>query len=175
MITRMKQYALVLSLLLLAPNAVAQWNPLNPAKGIERQSDGVLFTMQSGLLRLEVCSDSIVRVLYTPTSAFPDVKHLAVTKTSWPAAHFSVESTDKEVTLSTSQLRVTVARKDGAIVFSDAAGKKLMQDSSRTMTPVVVNGEKTYRAEEFVTLWGSPEGFYGLGQHQAGVWNYRGL
>jgi alpha-D-xyloside xylohydrolase len=174
MITRIKQYALLLSLLLLAPNAVAQWNALNPAKGIERQSDGVLFTMQTGLLRLEVCSDSIVRVLYTPTSSFPDVKHLAVIKTSWPRAHFSVASTDKEVTLSTAQLRVTVARQDGVIVFSDAAGKRLMQDSSRTMTPVVVNGEKTYRAEEFVALWGSPEGFYGLGQHQAGVWNYRG-
>ena len=174
MITRIKQYALLLSVLCLAPNAAAQWNPLNPAKGIERQTDGVLFTMQTGLLRLEVCSDSIVRVLYTPTSSFPDVKHLAVIKTSWPGAHFSVASTDQEVTLSTAQLRVTVARKDGAIVFSDAAGKRLMQDSSRTMTPVVVNGEKTYRAEEFVALWGSPEGFYGLGQHQAGVWNYRG-
>src|SRR5208337_5070768 len=130
--------------------------------------------MQTGLLRIEVCSDSIVRVLYTPTLSFPRVKHFAVTKTSWPAAQFSLASTDKEVTLSTAQLKVTVGRKDGVIVFSDAAGKKLMQDSSRTMTPVVVNGEKTYRAEEFVALWGSPEGFYGLGQHQAGVWNYRG-
>ena len=174
MITRIKQYALLLSLLLLAPNAVSQWNPLNPDKGIERQSDGVLFTMQTGLMRLEVCSDSIVRVLYTPTPSFPEVKHLAVIKTNWPRAHFLVESTDKEVTLSTAQLRVTVARKDGVIVFSDAAGKRLMQDSGRAMTPVVVNGEKTYRAEEFVALWGSPEGFYGLGQHQAGVWNYRG-
>jgi len=171
---QMKQHALLLSLLLLSPNAVAQWNPLNPAQGIEKQSDGVLFTMQTGLLRIEVCSDSIVRVLYTPTLSFPRVKHFAVTKTSWPAAQFSLASTDKEVTLSTAQLKVTVGRKDGVIVFSDAAGKKLMQDSSRTMTPVVVNGEKTYRAEEFVALWGSPEGFYGLGQHQAGVWNYRG-
>jgi len=171
---RMKPYALLLSLLLLASSAVAQWNPLNPAQGIEKQSDGVLLTMQAGLLRIEVCSDSIVRVLYTPTHSFPDVKKFVVTKTSWPAVRFSLASTGNEVTLSTSQLKVTVGRKDGAIVFSDAAGKKLMQDSSRTMTPVVVNGEKTYRAEEFVALWGSPEGFYGLGQHQAGVWNYRG-
>jgi hypothetical protein len=49
-------------------------------KGIGRQSEGVLFTMQTGLLRLEVCSDSILRVLYTPTPSFPDVKHLAVIK-----------------------------------------------------------------------------------------------
>jgi alpha-D-xyloside xylohydrolase len=130
--------------------------------------------MEVGLLRLQLCSDSIVRVLYTPTSSFPEVKHYAVIKTSWPAAHFTLMATDKEVTLSTSQLKVTVARKDGGIVFSDAAGQRLMQDSSRTMTPVMVNGENTYHAEEFVTLWGSPEGFFGLGQHQAGVWNYRG-
>jgi alpha-D-xyloside xylohydrolase len=171
---RTQKYAFLLSLLLLAPCAVAQWNPLNPVRDIEKQSDGVLLTMQTGLLRLQVCSDSIVRVLYTPTSSFPEVKHYAVIKANWAAAHFSVESTDKEVTLSTSQLKVAVARKDGVIIFSNAAGKRLMQDANRTMTPVVVNGEKTYRAEEFVPLWGSTEGFYGLGQHQAGVWNYRG-
>jgi alpha-D-xyloside xylohydrolase len=161
-------------LLLLASTAVAQWNPLNPVTNVEKQSDGVLFRMEVGLLRLQLCSDSIVRVLYTPTSSSPEVKHYAVVKTSRPAAHFTLMATDKEVTLSTSQLKVTVARKDGGIVFSDAAGQRLMQDSGRTMTPVMVNGENTYHAEEFVTLWGSPEGFFGLGQHQAGVWNYRG-
>jgi len=170
-----KPYVLLLSLLvLLASNAAGQWNPLNPVEGVEKQSDGVQFKMRTGLLRLQVCSDFIVRVLYTPTTSFPHMTHYAVIKTSWPPVHFSVESTEKAVTLATSQLRVTVARQDGAIIFSDAAGKKLMQSSSRTMTPVEVNGEKTYRAEEFVSVWGSPEGLYGLGQHQAGVWNYRG-
>ncbi len=37
-----------------------------------------------------------------------------------------------------------------------------------------MNGESTYRAESFFPVYGSHEGFYGLGQHQAGVWNYRG-
>jgi alpha-D-xyloside xylohydrolase len=171
---RIKQCALLVSLLLLASNAVAQWNPQNAVERVEKQPDGVLLRMQTGLLRLQVCSDSIIRVLYTPTSSFPEVKHYAVIKTSWPATRFSVESTEKEVMLSTSQLKVTLPRQYGAIVFSDAAGKRLMQDSGRTMTPVVVNGEKTYHAEVFVTMWGSPEGFFGLGQHQAGVWNYRG-
>lgn len=171
---RIKFCALLILLALPASNAVAQWNSLNPVQEVEKQSDGVLFRMHAGSLRLEVCSDSIIRILYTPTSSFPDVKHYAVVKTSWPATHFTLESNDKDVTLSTSRLKVTVTRKDGVIVFTDVAGKRLMQDSSRTMTPVVVNGEKTYRAEVFIPLWGSPEGFYGLGQHQAGVWNYRG-
>src|SRR5208337_4390844 len=70
----------VVLLLILLPAATAkpQWNPLNPVKSVEKQSDGVLFRMQTGLLRLQACSDSIVRVLYTPTPSFPDVKQYAV-------------------------------------------------------------------------------------------------
>ena len=37
-----------------------------------------------------------------------------------------------------------------------------------------MNGEKTYHSEIFSNLWDSTEAFYGLGQHQAGVWNYHG-
>src|SRR5262249_8778850 len=37
-----------------------------------------------------------------------------------------------------------------------------------------VNGEQTLRSERFVNMWETQETFYGLGQHQAGVWNYRG-
>ncbi|MGD0130010.1 MAG: glycoside hydrolase family 31 protein [Terriglobia bacterium] len=171
---RIKTAAIPFALLLLASTAAAQWSPLNPVKSEEKQPDGILLRMQAGLLRLQVCTDSIVRILYTPTPSFPKVKHYAVIKTSWPATPFSLESTGSDVTLNTSQLKVTVARKDGTIVFSDSAGNKLMQSSDRRMSPVVMNGERTYRAEEFVTTWGSPEGFFGLGQHQAGVWNYRG-
>ena len=42
------------------------------------------------------------------------------------------------------------------------------------MTPAKVNGEDTYRAEDNISIYGSEEALYGLGQHQAGVWNYRG-
>jgi alpha-D-xyloside xylohydrolase len=40
--------------------------------------------------------------------------------------------------------------------------------------PAEVNGEQTFHAEVGFGIYGSHEGFYGLGQHQAGVWNYRG-
>lgn len=80
----------------------------------------------------------------------------------------------EEIVLTTARLKVSVGRKDGAIVFSDAAGKKLFGDDGRRLTPATVNGEKTYHAEMFSRLWGSYEAFYGLGQHQSGVWNYRG-
>ncbi len=154
--------------------AYAQWNPLNPVTRVQQQADGVLLTMQSGTLKLQVCSPAIIRVLYSPTSSFPSRPDYVVTKQSWPATEWKLESQPDEIILATSRLRVSVARKDGAIVFSDSSGKKLFGDDGRTLTPVTVNGEKTYHAEMFSRLWGSYESFYGLGQHQAGVWNYRG-
>jgi alpha-D-xyloside xylohydrolase len=83
------------------------------------------------------------------------------------------ESVDA-VTITTGRLRVQVARIDGAIVFRDPQGKQLFHDANRWLTPVTVNGEETYHSEVVVNMYGSHEGLYGLGQHQAGVWNYRG-
>ena len=160
-------------LLALATAGNAQGNPLIPVTGTQQQPDGVLFTMQSGVLRVQVCTDSIIHIIYLPTSSIPKRRDYVLTKTSWPSTHRTIQSSDKEVILATSRLKVTVTRADGSISFSELAGTKLMQDSSRTMAPVEVNREKTWRAEEFVNLYGSEEAFYGLGQHQAGVWNYR--
>jgi alpha-D-xyloside xylohydrolase len=83
------------------------------------------------------------------------------------------ESTD-EVTIVTSQLKISVARIDGAISYRELDGKQLAKDANRWLMPVNVNGEDTYRAEVFLNIYGSHEGLYGLGQHQSGVWNYRG-
>jgi alpha-D-xyloside xylohydrolase len=67
-----------------------------------------------------------------------------------------------------------VTKKDSAIVFYDSAGKKLTQENDRTLTAAEVNGEKTYHLERFTNMWDTQEAFYGLGQHQGGVWNWRG-
>jgi alpha-D-xyloside xylohydrolase len=158
--------------LLFATYAHAQWIPLNPVQNAEKTSDGVVFTMQRGIMKIQVCSDSIIRVLYSPTD-FPNRKQYVVIKDHWPS-QWTMASNEPAVTISTANVKVTVARKDGSILFADARGKKLFQDSQRTLTAVEVNGERTYRAEMFSNIWGSYEAFYGLGQHQAGVWNYRG-
>ena len=161
-------------LTLLAATAHAQWAPMNPVTAVQQQPDGVLFTMQTGTLRLQVCTDSIIRVRYSATATFSDRPLYVVTKTSWPENKWTMQSTDDAVTLTTSRLAVTVTRKDGGITYRDLEGKQLLQEATRKLTPVKVNGEDTYRAESFINIYGSREALYGLGQHQAGVWNYRG-
>ena len=113
-------------------------------------------------------------------------------KKDWPAAAFDVTSNDRVVTLSTAKLTAVMERETGAIHYivpegqwpggshgaglegAACAGKMLTTDSVSSLRPVEVNGEKTYHAEVSFAIYGSHEGLYGLGQHQAGVWNYRG-
>jgi alpha-D-xyloside xylohydrolase len=161
-------------ILLIAGTAAAQWNPLNPVTDVKQQADGVTLTMQKGTLRLVVCSDSIVRVTYAPGATFPDTPQYVVIKNSWPPSPFTFDADPGAVTLSTSKMKIRVTKKDGAILFTDASGAKLFMDADRTLTPATVNGEQTYHSEIFSNLWDSTEAFYGLGQHQAGVWNYHG-
>jgi alpha-D-xyloside xylohydrolase len=166
---------LVFSFFLLTSAALqAQWAPLNTVRKVQKELDGVVFSMGTGTLKVQVCSESIIHILYSPTATFPARTDYVVIKESWPSPKWTMQSSDEAITISTSLLKITVASKDGAISYAELNGSPLLTESSRTMTAEKVNGEDTYRAESFVNIYGSHEGLYGLGQHQAGVWNYRG-
>src|ERR1700758_5120396 len=83
----------------------AQWNALNPVTAVKQEADSVLLSMQSGVMRVQVCTDSIIRVTYSPGSSFPDRPDYVVTKTVWPAVPWKIESNDDGVTLATARLR----------------------------------------------------------------------
>jgi len=104
-----------------------------------------------------------------------------VIKKVWPAVTFDVNSNDRAITLSTTKLRVVIERESGAIhyIVPEGAtgagatgpgstggamrGKMLTTDGYRSLRPVEVNGEKTFHAEVSFPIYGSHEGFYGLG------------
>ena len=167
---------LPLALALLAYPARAQWTAPNPITGVQKQTDGLLLHLNTGALVVQVYSPAIVHLSYSPTDQFPSTPNPAIIKHAWPQTPWELQEGAETVTLSTAALKIAADRKTGSITFSDAAGHVLLHDDSKTMTPVTVNGEKTYRAEDYMTLggYGSTEALYGLGQHQAGVWNYRG-
>jgi alpha-D-xyloside xylohydrolase len=165
----------IFSLALLFPlPSYSQWKEWNPVVSYQQQPDAVMLKMKQGTLRLQPLTESILRVTYSATGTIPEQTEYVVIKKQWPAVKFSVAADDKEIALSTSKLKVVVSKVDGAIAYKDSSGKQLMLEGTRMLTPALVNGEKTYKAESFLNVYGSPEGLYGLGQHQAGVWNYRG-
>jgi alpha-D-xyloside xylohydrolase len=156
--------------------ALGQWNPPNPVVSFEKKANGVEIHQKDGILRLEVDAPDVFHVTYSPLEGTLHERpsdHVVVKK-DWAAATFDVTSDANAVTLSTSKLKAVVERESGALHYVGADGKPLTTEGYRSLKPVEVNGEKTFHAEIFFPIYGSHEGLYGLGQHQAGVWNYRG-
>src|SRR5579863_5128180 len=128
-----------------------QWTPLTPVASVSQESDGIRAVFKSGaVLKLQVCTDSIIHVLYSPTGNFPKQTDYVVTKNSWTPVPWKMDSSDKNVTLSTATVKVIIERDTGAISFLTLTGQGLFRDGKRFMFPGVVNGEKTYRAETVV-------------------------
>jgi hypothetical protein len=61
---------------------MAQWVPLNPVISAEPQPDGVVLVLQSGFLCFQVCSDSIVHVVYSIERDAPNRTDFLVTQKS---------------------------------------------------------------------------------------------
>src|SRR5437762_8875445 len=105
----------ILAAILCPRPAVAQWLPLNHVSEVQLQPNGALFTLQSGYLRLQVDSDSIVHVVYSLEKEVPTRQDFLIKKTSWPKTSFSLHTEDaKVVSLSTSQLKIEVNRADSS-------------------------------------------------------------
>jgi len=142
--------------------------------GVQKASDGVMLTSPAGVTRLQVWSDRVIRVTFAPGKKLPEQKSLCVigkpAKTKW-----SLAETPDAVTLQTDLLQARADRKTGAVGFYDLRGNPILQeaaDGREFATSPVTNIVATSVKQSFVLT--PDEHIYGLGQHQGGVWNYRG-
>ncbi|RVU03020.1 DUF5110 domain-containing protein [Mucilaginibacter limnophilus] len=88
-------------------------------------------------------------------------------------ADYSVTKKQGHVSVKTSAVEAVVSLADGSIIFTDAAGKLLSAATKSDFTPVSNGGETSWQLQQYFTS--SPtEAFYGLGQHQEGLMNYKG-
>jgi len=144
------------------PNAVVK---------VKKNSNGVMLRLDSGSLRIQICTDKIVRVIYaTNNSPAPNLDF--VVRADWPKVKFSVAEQPDTVQLRTKFLSICVDKVTGALTFLDKAGTVLLaeQPDARKLQP---NGEFSIAEDSFIS---SPDEFlYGLGQYQEGLWNWRGL
>jgi alpha-D-xyloside xylohydrolase len=158
------------------PAALAQWNPPNSVLSFEKEPTALEVRQKDGRLRLEVDTSDLIHVTFSPLDAPAPQRaddHVII-RNDWIAPDFNVTDDDKALTLTTSRLKVVIERQSGAIHYLTADGKPLTTDTFRMLHPADVNGEHTFHSEVAFGIYGSHEGFYGLGQHQAGTWNYRG-
>jgi len=165
----------------LALAALSVLQPISAAQSIQVKSfakhpAGVSFVMQHGLLEIEVCSESVVHVLYTLRENIP-APTIAVIKDHWAPIPFHLTRDRENIRIATRKVTVEVQRSSGRIRFIDAHGLTVLQEPNqggKTLTPTVVAGQNTWRPEQRF-LSPPDEAFYGLGQHQEGFLNWRGM
>ena len=148
----------------------------------ERLPAGIVVTPQEGAarrVRLEVYGPETIRVTAIEDADFDLPASLMVTAEPSTATPFEVESRGDLVILSTGEATAEISRVTGAVRFLDDEGREVLAErpGSRELSPVIVEdqtGDHRFLATRQV--WESPadESFYGLGQHQQGVMDYKG-
>ena len=164
-----------------ATQATAQlWDvpPLPPVKYAQAR-DGMTATIGSERVHISVCRSFVIHFVAAPEPADTirqSQPWMLDSKQSCPGAKFQISRTSDAAILTTDALKIELSLKWGNVQFSTAAGEGLLRERNsipRTYEPVELNGEKTFHVEDRFAPDFS-EGFYGLGQHQNGMFNYRG-
>ena len=133
----------------------------------------VVVPCESSVVRLQVVSPEIVRVSVSPDGHFSDRPSLVVLPQK-NASDYQLSKEDTKVVLSTSALTVEVSKADGSVNFFKADGTPLARDGRSAFEPIEVEGKKAWSTTVSYAST-EDEAFYGLGQHQAGEFNHKGL
>jgi alpha-D-xyloside xylohydrolase len=143
-------------------------------QGVKVQDHSVTVPCGDKTLRLEVLAPEIVQVSETPGRKFHDRASLAVVPQEACQDPISVTEEGGKVSVKTSALKVEVDRASATLNFFKADGTPLALDGQAAFEPLEVEGKKAYST---TVSFASPadEAFYGLGQHQAGEFNHKGL
>ena len=79
------------------------------------QKDASLLTsaLQKGALRFGVCSDPMIRVLYSPSHGFRKIAGYVASKSNWPSSPFDATESATEIRLIYDDRRVEIKRNLG--------------------------------------------------------------
>ena len=143
-----------------------------------KNSDGVTFTLDKGIMKVKICKDDIIEVKYTTLSDFPSKPSLVVNN-KWAATpKFDVAESSGEIIISTNRIKIKVNRLTNSIGYTDMSdvailaedytnGKKMVRD---TVAGIITNSCET----EFMSP--ADEALFGLGCHPEDslAMNYKG-
>jgi len=153
-----------------------------PAKAsvvsFKKESDGVIFNLDKGLMKIKICNDNIVEVKFSVMQTFPETKSLVIVNGWKIAAKFSVSDNKDEIVISTADLMILVNKSTNAVKFTDLKGKIILEEDGKTgkqMSDATVAGIKVHNClTQFVSP--SDEALFGLGCHPEDTLsiNYKG-
>lgn len=161
------------------PATAQLWDvpPLPPVR-YAPAPDGMTATIGTENVHISVCGPSTIHFVATPDPNAParEKPWMLDPKRACPGAKFELSQTPEAAVLTTDKLKVELSLKWGNVKYSTLAGEGLLRERNsvpRTYESAELNGEKTFHVEDRFAP-DMAEAFYGLGQHQSGLFNYRG-
>ena len=148
---------------------------------VKTDADGVTVKVETQsedgpmIVRLQVKGEKIIRVSATPENKFADPQSLVVLPCR-DKVPFDVAQSGDTVSLTTACLKAFLLKSTGEVWFEDLDNHVMLREQSgggKSFSPVEVDGTKGYSFRQ-VFESDEDESFYGLGQHQADEFNYKG-
>ncbi|MGD0941931.1 MAG: TIM-barrel domain-containing protein [Terracidiphilus sp.] len=173
--------AFLLQITVSASTSAAQTDAEDPPRPspmqVEQSPSGLIAHDDFETLEVSICGTSLVHVVGRPAGAPVSEASrpwMLDKAQSCPGAVFQFAQTGDAATLTTSRLVVSLSLVRGTLIFKTAGGDMLLREYP--------NLPRTYGSSETAGLYNiearfSPdatEAIYGLGQHQSGLFNYRG-
>ena len=143
-------------------------------QAIERSGSGVVVHSSNGLVRVEVCSDSVVHIV-SGRNAAPTAALVPTVVQPCTDATYTTSSDSSHEYVRTRRLQVEVNINTGSVRFSSAGGQAILNErpNGRVLPHLDSISPSAEVSEEF--LLNPAEALYGLGQHQEGFFNLRDI
>lgn len=143
-------------------------------KSYKKEANGLLFTLDKGLMKVTICKDDIIEVKYTIFNDF-DSKPSLIVNAKWSLPSFKVSEDKNKVIITTAKLKVIINKLTNNVTYQDLYGKEIASEDNKSITPATIAGISTYNIS---TQFNSPadEALFGLGCHpvDTGSINYKG-
>lgn len=127
-------------------------------------------------IRLEPVTNKIIHITATSATEITPSKSLMAIRQNNSALAYTVIKDSENMVLTTSEISVTVNTETGFVTYKDKNGKLLLAQNKtayQALVPKLYNGELSYQLTQIFDAQEN-EAYYGLGQHQQGMVNYRG-
>jgi alpha-D-xyloside xylohydrolase len=146
------------------------------AQDLERTDNGAVIHSAAGLVRVEVCSDSVIHIVAGPAASHPEKPVVPTVIQPCSGAKFTASSDGLHESVVTTKVKVEVDKQTGAVRFLTAGGDLVLSEqprNGRTVSAAEVSASSDGVRQEFLLSPG--EALYGLGQHQEGFFDLRDI
>lgn len=152
--------------------------PEQPPITVHETAQGLEAAIGDEALHVIVCRDNVIHVVAGPAPLRENTPQpwMLDSRQSCPGGKFQFAKDAEKATLTTAALKVEFSLERGSLQYKTVTGDGLLSERNsvpRTYEKAEINGEATHHVTERFSL-DMLEGIYGLGQHQSGMFNYRG-